>query len=264
MARAEHGAVARDGKMWIFGGITEEHGLMHDLWAFAPPPLITWTAYDFVKGPLPSRRAGHAMTADPASSVFYVFGGRSSIGGVVRGMSDMWMFNVTSSAWTHVSARSGHGPAGRQAAAITFMSGYIFIYGGYDPASNVTFADLWAFHTVFKTWQLLLSSSGVETGGEGRYPPPLHSAFLIPLPANASAPFRPAAGGNSTSPSASRHDALLLYGGLGAGGACAAGTDPSFDTIKAAAQTCDPLITDIGQVYKVQVRCMVDIGVLIM
>ena len=62
------------------------------------------------------------------------------------------------------SPSTGDGPAGRQAAAMTFLSGYLFIYGGYDPVSNVTFSDLWAFHTIFRTWQLLVSTTGQDNG----------------------------------------------------------------------------------------------------
>ena len=47
---------------------------------------------------------------------------------------------------------------------MTYLSGYLFIYGGYDPVSNVTFSDLWAFHTIFRTWQILVSTSGQDTG----------------------------------------------------------------------------------------------------
>ena len=75
LARAEHGAVGLDNQMWIYGGLTQSHGLVNDLWAFEPGAL-KWTDYDFVKGPIPTRRAGHAMAVDTLSHTFYTFGGR--------------------------------------------------------------------------------------------------------------------------------------------------------------------------------------------
>ena len=48
-------------------------------------------------------------------------------------------------------------------------------------------------------------------------------------------------------------DGLLLYGGLGSGGACAAGTTPAINTTHNPTSTCDPLITDVGQIYRVNI-----------
>ena len=48
-------------------------------------------------------------------------------------------------------------------------------------------------------------------------------------------------------------DGLLLYGGLGSGGACAAGTTPATNTTHHPANTCDPLITDVGQIYRINI-----------
>jgi len=100
LARAEHSGAAVDGVLYVFGGVTQEHGLTNDLWKFDPGAL-TWTEIDTARGgPPPSRRAGHAAAADAFNHVFYVFGGRSRIGGAVRGLSDVWLFNATSVTWT--------------------------------------------------------------------------------------------------------------------------------------------------------------------
>ena len=59
----------------------------------------------------------------------------------------------------------------------------------------------------------------MELGNVGRFPPPMHSATLVPLPANTTAAnnfARPPQPGNSTVGGYPvEYDALLVYGGLG-------------------------------------------------
>lgn len=38
---------------------------------------------------------------------------------------------------------------------MTYLSNTLYVYGGFDPASNVTFGDLWGFDTVGRTWCVL-------------------------------------------------------------------------------------------------------------
>ena len=226
--RAEHGACSYDGVFYIFGGVEDfyEQYLTNVMYSFDPIHL-QWKLIDRYGGQGPTRRAGHSMVTDFDKGALVVFGGRAVISGRTVGLSDVWIFDVASRKWEWASARAGRSgepsPAGRQYAASAIVRSTLFVVGGLDPVSHVIFNDVWAFELGRKKWKQISAHSGQETGFA---PPPLYHASLLPL--------LDQSGPNGTS---FQHASLLLFGGVGGGGACG---EPD----------CGQLQTSMGQVYR--------------
>jgi len=102
----------------------------------------------------------------------------------------------------------------------------LFVVGGINPTSNLIFNDVWAFDLSLKTWKLVAANTGQ---GAGFAPPPLYHSTLLPVTDRR--------GPNATD---FLHGSLLLYGGVGGGGACG---DPS----------CGQSETSLGQVYRLPI-----------
>jgi hypothetical protein len=217
--RAEHGACAVAGAMYVFGGITSKYSYTRDFYKFDPITL-TWTLLEYYKSSSPPRRAGHALVGYGDSSV-YVFGGRGVMAGKLRGYNDVWKYDLSTSTWSLASASAGDGPAGRQHTAAAVINDKMYIYGGVDPLTNSTFNDLWAFNLGLQTWQKLQPQSGHAWG---HAPPPLFNAHMIPVAS-----------------SSSSGDGLLIYGGISGGGSCSIAVD------------CLPQGVSIGQLYRINI-----------
>ena len=243
---------------------------------------------------VPQRRAGHSMVANVATvsgqmTEFYIFGGRGSDFGMpVVVFNDIWRFSTVTRAWTlltyadtnkgnrnnrnngnndkstttssatssSTSFQAPMSPVGRQYAAATMLDGdRIWIYGGMNPANNLIFDDVWSFNVWTRVWIQYKSNTG---NANGYAPPPLYYASLIPiLPVNDDNNHEDlTTTGNITSPKI-HENGFLIYGGMGAGGACG----PILNNITATSSTtlglqqkyasfCTPLESTLGQVYK--------------
>lgn len=208
-ARAEHAVASDDEHMYLFGGVTEM-GLMQDFFTFDPKEL-RWTSLSRRNNAWPVRRAGHNMEA--ASGKLYLFGGRATLSnGMTKSLNDMWVYDIATQTWTESVARGGSTPAGRQHAASTIFNNELWIFGGLDSSSQLTYNDLWSFHLVSHIWTQRHSPA---TSNSGFIPPPLHHAHLIP----------------------SRSEGILVYGGIGNGGSCGGAA-------------CGATSTVLGQVYR--------------
>src|SRR5581483_12258711 len=80
-ARAAHAAVwdAADGRMFVFGGMTDNTSYLDDLWSY-DPSANAWGRVD-EGAPSPDARARHAAVWDPAGRRMLVFGGYRGLGG---------------------------------------------------------------------------------------------------------------------------------------------------------------------------------------
>jgi hypothetical protein len=229
MARAEHSAAALCNEVFIFGGSTE-YGYMNDVYAFSPTAL-KWRLVNHIIGAPPSRRAGHAV-ADNGHETFYIFGGRGSdpldilTDRVVH--NDVFRFDVIKNEWKELMPPAQGGiPAPREHAGMTYINGRLYIFGGENSVAGVLFSDVWAFEIRSQRWIELSPSSGLI---HGFAPPPLHSAYLIPLESEV-----------IQDPPQHIHDRFLVYGGIGTGGMCGA-------------KECGSKGTAFGQIYQFEVE----------
>ena len=199
LPRAEHAACVVNETMYIFGGVTTDYHYMNDLYSFDTShlqwsPLYTTAGTDSI----PRRRAGHSMLGYNGKYMF-LFGGRSSIDGREIRLNDLWKFDISLKYWVLADKISSIKPDGRQYAASTLMKDHLYVFGGVDPVSSLLHHDLWSFSIASGLWSQLYEGSS-----KAMYefaPPPLIHAHLIPV-------------------STSQSDGLLVYGGLGSGGAC--------------------------------------------
>lgn len=224
LPRAEHGAAVVGDDMYIFGGVTFPFGFSQDLYKF-DSILLTWTSMNALSSSIPCRRAGHSMVSDSENQFLYVFGGRAFRGGRTVGLSDVWRFDITDSQWSLLTNNVRAGPTNRQFASLGLINSKLYIFGGMDPASNVTFNDVWVFNVGARDWTQLSRNSGSRRGFG---PPPLFSSYMIPI-----------ADSVETNVNATEITGFLVYGGIGGGGQCA-------DI------TCR-LQTSLGQVYRYSV-----------
>ena len=212
-ARGEHAVASCEGLMYMFGGISEM-GLMQDFHAFNPRTL-RWMSLSRRSKAWPVRRAGHNLEA--ASGRLYMFGGRAALSnGNIRSLNDVWIYDIATKSWSE-SITTGDAPAGRLHAASTVFNNELWIFGGLDSRSQLTYDDLWSFHLDSHVWtrrHTPVSSSDRN----GFIPPPLHHSHLIP----------------------SRQDGILVYGGIGNGGSCGGAA-------------CGAGSTVLGQLYRYEI-----------
>lgn len=178
LPRAEHSAVALNTKMYLFGGITSDFGLMQDFYSFDTTQLL-WQPLKFLNGGIPPRRAGHVMATDTDTGVIYIYGGRGkriSIGASPYfGMNDLWSYDSNANTWTLLGSQT-EPPFGRQYAAGAVSNHDFYIFGGIDPAYGKVFNDLWVYRVGLACWQMLFSPTPTSTG---LFPPPLSGAHMI-------------------------------------------------------------------------------------
>lgn len=253
LPRAEHTSCVLAEQMYTFGGVTEEYGLMNDLYKF-DPVAVKWVTCDSSFGDsFPRRRAGHAMVCDDQHGVFYIFGGRTAQGTEVVGLNDVWRYDASKTTWTLLTRTigvTGNAPGLRQYSSMLLQNGDLYLYGGINPASGLVYNDVWVFRIAVQQWQRLYShrSGHVHTStaqypsGDATYqfaPPPLYLAHMLPVPES----LDPTTGINTTFYGSDRdtshvqNGGFLLYGGVGGGGKCGA-------------TQCGALETTMGQVYK--------------
>ena len=223
LARAEHKSIVIDTTdlMFMFGGVTKEYGYVNDLYTFDTKAL-DWTKESYNSGQIPMKRAGHCMEAIPSSNKFILFGGRSYINGIGHiGLNDVWSYDTSTNIWINIRySKATLFPTGRQHVASSFLHQELYIFGGINPASNLTYNDLWVFHIGSEIWEQLMP---LNSNKYGYIAPPLYNSHLLITSTKVI---------NSTATDIS----ILLYGGIGGGGSC--GGD-----------VCKFLETTIGQVY---------------
>jgi len=228
-ARAEHAACAHNGMLYVFGGSLQHYGESNDFYSFDPVAL-QWSLIDRYGGQGPTRRAGHGLMTDFETDSIVLFGGRARVAGRVVGLADVWVYTIASRKWEWASATAGRStepnPGGRQHAATAIVASTLFVVGGIDPGSALIFNDVWAFDLSLKTWKLVAANTGQ---GAGFAPPPLYHSTLLPV--------TDLRGPNATD---FRHGSLLLFGGMGGGGACGA-------------SSCGQSQTALGQVYRLPI-----------
>lgn len=192
-ARADHGAAVLNNLLYVFGGMSSL-GYMNDFFHFDVVEL-RWTTIRGVTTSWPCRRAGHAMVSD--SSNIVVFGGRSLLSdGSLITLNDIWIYNSELNRWKTYPLKSSSMPLGRQYSACTIHYNNLWVFGGIDSVTGVTFNDLWSYDLILHQWSEQSRNSGSLYGF---VPPPLHHASLLPSP---------------NSPS------LLIFGGISSGGTC--------------------------------------------
>ena len=95
--RAGHSAVVHDGKMWIFGGKSNDNDKLLDLWAFDFAQK-SWAQIDFIMDDcVIASRSGHSACI--FNDHMIVFAG---IHEVTHELDDMAAYNFKSNKWVHM------------------------------------------------------------------------------------------------------------------------------------------------------------------
>ena len=132
LTRGQYGTQARS---WPSGTtiyqLTYSHGSSPD-YDLEPQPRNWWVNLS-VSGSAPSQRVGHGWVYRPADGCYYLFGGRD---GNNSDLADLWRFNPTTRAWTHLTP-GGSAPAARSYAAVVYAAApdQIWVHGGISGSS---------------------------------------------------------------------------------------------------------------------------------
>ena len=200
-----HAAVSLGGKMFVFGGVTNNLMLLNDLWEYSPIPN-SWREISLGKSmDRPVSREGHTMVALPSKNGndptgVIVFGGISY--GYVP-FNDLWYFSAATENWEKIDPVDGNSvissafsntktekkepakPPGRWMHTAIVLDGALgkamFVFGGCSE-EFAPLNDLWRFDVKTKVW-LQLANKGPKfhdtvNRPAGRW---LHSSVVLDL-----------------------------------------------------------------------------------
>lgn len=132
-ARKDHALVydARDGLVYLFGGVTASGARLNDVWAWNG---TTWTQVT-TTGTAPSPRSEAAVAYDTVRGQLVVFGGRTA----TAYLGDTWV--LRDRVWNLLTTT---GPSARSAAAVGYdpIQGAVVLAGGETSATGLA-ADTW-------------------------------------------------------------------------------------------------------------------------
>lgn len=141
-------------RMVVWGGIDGAGTRSpNDTWALdfsvVPPAwrkLVT-------TGTPPSPRFGQAAALDAATSKWYLFGGSTDLG---TGLSELFVFDLTTDAWTQLHGRNAAGAPGDRINAMGAFDATaraFLVFSGNNSGSRVDLRELWQFDVSTQTWR---------------------------------------------------------------------------------------------------------------
>jgi N-acetylneuraminic acid mutarotase len=149
-ARRAHTSAAISGKMYVFGGYTNE--FKNDLWSF-DPSQNKWTKLN-PTGALPPARA--LSTASVVGDKMYIIGGTNQAGN----LNDVWVYtpsvNGSQDYWEQINLIGLKIPA-RSFHSAAVVANKIYIYGGSSNSGHLN--DIWVFDPAQGTWDELNPSA---------------------------------------------------------------------------------------------------------
>lgn len=125
-ARHGHACACIREKVFVFGGVSEDHELLNDLW-FLDQDTLQWQQV-ISYGVPPCARRGASLTATEDGRRLYVFGGNDGS----KVLNDVHCLEVEKLMWIPVMVQ-GVCPEGREDHAAMILSKYMFISGGSGP-----------------------------------------------------------------------------------------------------------------------------------
>jgi hypothetical protein len=138
-------------KVVVFGGSYRHASLgdgdLFDVWDYDDKEVWQNRTYP-LKSLWPRARRGHAMAADPASGLIYMYGGESQ--SVAGPLSDFWTWDNSAGAWTDKPGPSGPGPSTLHGMAQVGNALVIFTAGS---------SSFWQWEPVTSVWKALLPST---------------------------------------------------------------------------------------------------------
>jgi len=164
-ARAELSAKISKGKLYIFGGVTDQFTTMSDTWVY-DFSSNTWT--EVVTSPSPSGRYGSLNALDKDNDRVYIYGGErteynpstQSLDFVFAGPDTTWYLDLNALTWTQVTPSLTLSDRNNGNGAV-FVEGKLFAFGGDigggSNCTNVIFdqnnvRETWIYNSDLNTW----------------------------------------------------------------------------------------------------------------
>jgi len=219
------------GNLWIFGGLTQSRtgtaGHTNDMWSYnISLSQWTWVSGNDIIGVsgiyesyqtnitlYPGSRYGSSFATDFKGN-FWLYGGWGTDGQNHTGyLSDLWMFNLTSSSWIWIFGSNNSGvnsvygynnisvhPGGRMGSVSWIdASNNFWLLGGQG--SGGYFNDLWIWNQIMFKWVL-----GAQVPNQPSIYGTLHSSFYS---------CSPGARSQSSVATDFKKDTTWVFGGLG-------------------------------------------------
>jgi len=161
-ARDRHTMRAVAGKLWIFGGHSEDDEFLNDLYSF-DPKRKRWCKH-FTSNP-PTARYEHCAVALEKKMI--IAGGKCKRGG----LSDIHIFDADVNKWTRPKLR-GTVPQCRWGSSLVSYNKYLLFFGGWN--GRECFEDVIAVDS--NTWEYLPS---IKTKGETPVSRTFHEAGIL-------------------------------------------------------------------------------------
>lgn len=141
-----HSACVLDGKMFVFGGRSDENGQSHSSHDFYDASVHfldvqtqRWHLANVQPGEMPCGRRSHTMWT--YEGCIYLFGGFESINN--KHFNDLWRFDPGTSKWTELKT-TGQGPSPRRRQCTVMVGSRLFLFGGTmpNPKKKTTLEDM--------------------------------------------------------------------------------------------------------------------------
>jgi N-acetylneuraminic acid mutarotase len=153
--RLVHAACAdRQGRMWIFGGLTTDRKALDDLWCYNTDENC-WKRVDDAQGDLPGPRYGTRLAC--VGDSLYLFGGSRERGPTLY---DLYQFQPDRQKWTRLEAGTGEPPSPRYAPAFIAVGERIYLFGGGDGKGGYV-NDLYVYEPSADSWDKLAPKGDV-------------------------------------------------------------------------------------------------------
>jgi len=164
-ARKSHGFSSSNGKLFVFGGQTNQSGsisgsISNDFYSWDPSSL-EWKNLSNISINIPSPRQNFGMAC--VNDRLYVFGGDNGS----NVLNEFYEYNISSREWNFINI-SDAGPTQRTGHGFASAEGNLYVFGGRDRIGTLQ-NDLWEFNPVTYTWTRL--SSGQDSSLEASLRP---------------------------------------------------------------------------------------------
>ncbi len=132
----------------LFGGVNDKSVPTNETWVYDGSNWVNMRPSD-----APSIRRGHSMVYDSTSKQVILFGGIAMKDGILKPVSDTWIYNYQSNTWKELNVTIS--PSPRHTAAMTFdpVRSRIILYGGNVGYHSDHNGDTWTFDPLTQKWE---------------------------------------------------------------------------------------------------------------
>jgi len=159
------------GEMWIYGGISAAHGVLHNMWKYEPETRKWTLVVPNNLGPGP--RYGTSFWTHKSTNNLYLYGGFKTGN---ESHADMWSYNIQSNRWTNVPfAGESPGPRISAAAVLGHSEDTVYFFGGSMVKDGPSIGKMRQLDLTTMTWSFSPIDNGVGPPSRSK-----HTMWMTP------------------------------------------------------------------------------------